>query len=149
MSDADQAFYTTAAQVLPVLFLVVAVERRLFDRSLAKTREGLISDLVTIPPMILMMAIGEVTAFVALASDSSTEGLRLVTIISLAFTGVAVLLQAIIGVFGSMEKQALEYQRDWVPTIRKARRLAVQSVFMLMIAGVLVYTVTAYDSPPD
>jgi hypothetical protein len=149
MSDADQAFYTAAAQVLPVLFLVAAVERRLFDRPLAETREGLIFDLVTIPPMILTMAIGEVTAFVALASDSSTEGLRLVTIISLAFTGVVVLLQAIVGVFDAIEKQAFEYRRDWVPTVRRARYLTIQGVFMLMIAGVLIYTITAYGSLPD
>jgi hypothetical protein len=143
MSNADQAFYTTAAQVLPVLFLVVAVERRLFDRPLAETRDGLIADLVTMPLTILMMAIGEVTAFVALASDSGSGGLRLVTIISLAFTGAAVLLQAIVGVFDGMEKQALESRRDWVPTVRKARYLTIQGVFMLMIAGVLVYTITA------
>jgi hypothetical protein len=72
-----------------------------------------------------------------------------VTIISLAFTGVAVLLQAIVGVFDAMEKQALESRRDWVPTVRRARYLTIQGVFMLMIAGVLVYTMTSYGSRSD
>jgi len=66
VSQANQTFYATAAQALPVLFLVAAVERRVIGRGHPKTYRGLLLEPGTIPLLVFTMAIGEIASIQAL-----------------------------------------------------------------------------------
>jgi hypothetical protein len=142
MSQADQAFYATAAQVLPVLFLVAAIERRLIGRRYPETYRWLLFEIGTVPIMILAMAIGEIASIQALATDSTTDTLHMLTVFSLAAAGFAVLAEAVAGTFDAMEEQTAELRPEWVPSVRKARNLTVQGLGVLAIMVALVYTFT-------
>jgi hypothetical protein len=142
VSQADQTFYATAAQVLPVLFLVAAVERRVIGRRHPESRREFLFELGTIPTMIITMAIGEIASIQALATDSSTDTLHILTVFSLAVAGFAVLVEAISGTFDAMEEQTAKVEQEWVPTVRRARNLTVQGLGVLVIVVVLVYALT-------
>jgi hypothetical protein len=142
VSQANQTFYATAAQVLPVLFLVAAIERRVIGRRHPETYSGLLLELSTIPLLIFTMAIGELASIQALATNSSTDTLHLLTVFSLAIAGFAVLAEAIAGAFDAMEERVTKVRPEWALTVRRTRNLTMQGLGALAIVVVLVYVFT-------
>jgi hypothetical protein len=142
VSQANQTFYATAAQVLPVLFLVAAVERRVIGRRHPETHRGLLLELGTIPLLVFTMAIGEIASIQALATNSSTDTLHVLTVFSLAIAGFAVLAEAIAGAFDAMGERVAKVRPEWTLTVRKARNLTMQGLAVLAIVVVLVYAFT-------
>jgi uncharacterized membrane protein len=139
MTEADRDFYSTAAQVLPVLFLLAAVERRVIGRSRATSFPWFVFDLVATPVVILAMGAGEVAALWALEIDTSTDVLLLLTVISLVVSGSAVLIEAIAGTFDAMERRAPEVH--WVPAVKRAKAVTVSILAALLAAAIVAVVI--------
>lgn len=139
MSGTEQTFYAVAAQVIPVLFLVAAIERRLIPQNEPKSYRAFITDLVWAPLTVLMMAVGEVAAIHALVRDESTRMLEFLTVVSLALSGVMVVVQAISASFDAIEERANRSHSDWVPAVEKAR-----AVTRMVVIGLVFVVGAAY-----
>jgi hypothetical protein len=86
----DQAFYTTAAQVIPVLLLVLFVEEALSDRE--RTAEALFDDLA----LLALLVFGELTAVAALIDQPGRASEGIVAgalMIGFTFLGIRIVLR--------------------------------------------------------
>jgi hypothetical protein len=138
VSATDVAFYSTAATVIPVLFLVVVLEARWLPRRRVEPTSGMrfvVVELAGPAFILLMMALGEATSLIALSTGDQSGWLKTLTAVSLYTVGLALMLAAIDRVFTSLEERVGESQRGAVST---ARSVAEQLVGTLSAVGALI-----------
>lgn len=143
VSQPDQTFYAVAAQVLPVLFLVAAIEQRVGSNSFPKTFRAYVWELATIPLLIVSLVVGEVAALQALATDHSNHLIHLLTVLSLVLAGFSVIAEAMNLSFQRAEERTEAEKPEWLPVAVKARWWTMNG---LGIAVLLVYVAYVFTS---
>jgi hypothetical protein len=140
----NQAFYATAAQVIPIFFLVAAVERRIVPMQPFVNEREFLFALIVIPVVLLSMFGGEVTAIIALSTDSTSFLLLATTLYSLGLGGAFVVIRAALGSFDALEERIKDDRPEWIPHVERARELTRQAMGPIIVGAAFVYLLAVW-----
>jgi hypothetical protein len=139
MTHSQEVFYGVAAQVIPVLFLVSAIERRMVSRGSPKRLRGLIGELTWTATALFFMVVGEVAAFHALVFNTTSYWLEDLTIFSLAVAGANVLIEAFVANLEALIERTEADRPEWAEAVEKLRVGSLWVFGVAMMGGVLLY----------
>jgi predicted membrane protein len=112
MSDA--AFYETAAQVIPLLFLVIVFERRYFEVQTTETKPVQVIDAVIGTAEVGLFIAGEAAAIVALVRNDGGALTSSLVLAALSMELLAALFLGLDAVFRPYRDRVMRRLDKWV-----------------------------------
>jgi len=135
-----ELFYATAATVTPVLLLVVFIQRGRADDHPLRIKRRWVFVLTLFAPLlaVLLMALGEVSAFLALLVGLDTQPLRLFAATSLSLGGAIVLLDSVSAGCDELIERAALTNPDWAKSAEAAKVWSLATAAAVSFAAIIV-----------